>query len=267
MLRTKALMLAILLAALALAGLNGCAKVESGHGGVLWTAWSGTQDEDYTEGWYFVAPWNKMYTYNIRTQDKREDLHVLAKNGLSIMLESSVRYRAKANELFKLHTTIGPEYYDVILAPAIRSVAREVGGRYTPEEIYSTKRAVVEHEIFDETKKAVADRPVELEAILVRNVELPDKLKTAINEKLEEEQHALKMEFTLNKERQEAERKKIEANGVAERNRIITESITDQLLRYKGIEVTQALSTSSNAKVVVIGSGKDGLPIILGGVN
>jgi regulator of protease activity HflC (stomatin/prohibitin superfamily) len=260
-------LIAIGVAVVLLGGLGGCGKVESGAGGVLWTAWSGTQDTPYTEGWYFVAPWNKLYTYNIRTQDKREDLHVLARNGLSIKLESSVRYRAKADSLFELHTTIGPEYYEVILAPAIRSAAREVAGRYAPEEIYSTKRAVVEQDIFKATTEAIKDRPIDLEAILIRNVDLPDKLKIAINEKLEEEQHALKMEFTLAKERQEAERKKIEANGVAERNRIITESITDQLLRYKGIEVTENLATSNNAKVIVIGSGKDGLPIILGGVN
>jgi regulator of protease activity HflC (stomatin/prohibitin superfamily) len=244
-----------------LAMLSGCAKVESGHGGVLWTAWSGTQEDKYPEGWYFVAPWNKMYTYNVRTQDKREDLHVLAENGLSIKLETSVRYRAKSDELYKLHTTVGPDYYEVILAPAIRSVAREVGGRYTPEQIYSTKRGAVEQEVFELTKKSIEDRPVELEAI--RNVDLPAKLKNAINEKLEEEQRALKMEFTLQREQQEAERKRIEAEGVAKRNRIITESITDALLRYKGVEVTEALSTSTNAKVVIIGSGKDGLPVIL----
>jgi regulator of protease activity HflC (stomatin/prohibitin superfamily) len=206
----------LLIVVLVGSGLTGCAKVDSGHGGVLWTAWSGTQTETYPEGWHFVAPWNKMYSYDIRTQDRLEDLHVLANNGLSIKLETSVRYKAKAEALFSLQTTIGPDYYDVILAPAI----------------------------------------------LVRNVDLPPKLKTAINEKLEEEQRALKMKFTLDKERQEAERKKIEANGVAERNRIITESISDNLLRYKGIEVTELISTSNNAKVIIIGSGKDGLPII-----
>jgi len=263
--RKNALLLCVAVLAVAVCGLGGCAKVDSGHGGVLWTAWGGTQEGSYAEGWYFVAPWNKMFTYNIRTQDKREDLHVLAKNGLSIKLESSVRFKAKADALFSLHTTIGPEYYEVILAPAIRSAAREVGGRYTPEEIYSTKRAAVEHDVFEATTAAIKDRPVVLEAILVRNVDLPDKLKRAINEKLEEEQRALKMKFTLDKELQEAERKRIEAEGVARRNRIITESISDPLLRYKGIEVTGDIAKSNNAKVIIIGSGKDGLPLILGG--
>ena len=261
----KSTILIILAIGVVTLGLNSCAKVESGEGGVLWTAFSGTQDESYAEGWYFVAPWNKMYSYDVRTQDQPEVLHVLAKNGLSIKLETSVRYRAKADEVARLHKTIGPEYYDVLMAPSIRSVAREVGGQFTPEEIYSTKRLEVANEIFKQVTERIKDRPVLLEAILVRNVDLPQKLKTAINEKLEEEQKALKMEFTLNKERQEAERKRIEAEGTAQRNRIITESITDPFLRYKGIEATEKLSTSPNAKIIVIGSGKDGLPIILGG--
>jgi regulator of protease activity HflC (stomatin/prohibitin superfamily) len=206
-----------------------------------------------------------MYVYNVRTQDRPEQLNVLANNGLAITLETSVRYRAKADALPDLHQTLGERYYDVLLAPAIRSEARKVGGRYTPEEIYSTKRSVVEAEIFEEVNKSLKGRPVVLEAILVRNVDLPDKLKVAINDKLEEEQRALKMEFTLKKEHQEKERKKIEAEGTAERNRIITESISEKLLRYKGIEVTERLASSPNAKVVVIGSGKDGLPLILGG--
>ncbi|MBN2495348.1 MAG: prohibitin family protein [Deltaproteobacteria bacterium] len=255
------------LALLAVSGLAGCAKVESGQSGVLWTAWSGTQEDSYGEGWYFVAPWNKMYTYDVRTQDRNEDLHVLAKNGLSIKLETSVRYRALADDLYKLHTTLGPDYYDVLMAPSIRSVAREVGGQYAPEEIYSTKRLEVEQDIFKEVTARIKGRPVLLEAILVRNVDLPQKLKVAINEKLEEEQKALKMEFTLNKERQEAERKRIEAEGIARRNRIITESINDIWLRYMGIEATEKLAKSQNAKVVIVGSGKDGLPIILGGVQ
>ncbi|MBW2699647.1 MAG: prohibitin family protein [Deltaproteobacteria bacterium] len=257
--------LLMIVVALVMTGLNSCAKVESGEGGVLWTAFSGTQDESYAEGWYFVAPWNKMYTYDARTQDRPEDLHVLAKNGLSIMLQTSVRYRIKPDQVAKLHVTLGPEYYDVLMAPSIRSVAREVGGQFTPEEIYSTKRMAVEEEIYKQVTKLIADRPVILEAILVRNVDLPAKLKTAINEKLEEEQKALKMVFTLNKERQEAERKGIEAKGIANRNRIITESITEPFLRYMGIETTEKLAASPNAKIVVIGSGKDGLPLILGG--
>ncbi len=261
--RTINILAVVIIAALALSGASGCAKVDAGTGGVLWTAFSGTQDENFVEGWYFVAPWNKMFTYIVRTQDKPEQLHVLANNGLSIGLETSIRYRADSSKLAELHTTLGPDYYNVVIAPSLRSEARKVGGRYTPEEIYSTKRAEVEQEIFEEVKKSLIGRPIILEAILVRNVELPDKLKRAINDKLEEEQRALKMVFTLNRAVEEAKRKEIEAKGIADRNRIINESITDKLLSYEGIQATERLATSNNAKIVVIG-GKEGMPLILG---
>jgi regulator of protease activity HflC (stomatin/prohibitin superfamily) len=263
---------------IALGCLSGCAKVDAGHGGVLWTAWSGTQEDTYTEGWYFVAPWNKMITYNVRLQDRSEELHVLANNGLSIRLETSVRYRVNLGTLPVLHQKVGQDYYDVLIAPSMRSAARKVVGRYTPEQIYSTKREEVELEalaaVVENLKDAISKKlegatvdedPIQIKAILVRNVDLPDKLKRAINDKLEEEQRSLKMKFTLSRERQEAERKEIEAKGIAKRNRIITESITDRLLSYEGIQATERLAKSSNSKTVVIGAGKQGLPLILGG--
>ena len=262
--RTNNILAILIVAGVALSGASGCAKVDAGTGGVLWTAFSGTQDDDFLEGWYFVAPWNKMFTYNVRTQDKPEQLHILANNGLSIGLETSIRYRADPTKLPELHTTLGPDYYNVVMAPALRAEARKVGGRYTPEEIYSTKRSEVGKEIFEEVQKSLVGRPIILEAILVRNVDLPDKLKRAINDKLEEEQRALKMVFTLNRATEEAKRKGIEAKGIADRNRIITESITDKLLRYEGIQATERLATSNNAKTVIIGGGKDGMPLILG---
>lgn len=249
----------------AMAATLACSKVDSGYGGVLWTAFGGTQEAKYPEGWYVVAPWNKMWVYNVRTQDRPEMLHILASNGLSIEMDASIRFRVKPDALALLHRTLGPTYYEVLIASALRSEARKVGGRYSPEEIYSTKRSVVEKEIFDEVAKSIADRPIILEAILVRNVDLPEKLKNAINEKLEEEQRSLKMEFTLSREKQEAKRKEIEAQGIAERNRIITQSISDKLLQYEGIGATERLANSQNAKIVVIGNSKNGLPVILGG--
>ncbi len=258
--------------------LSGCAKVGAGHGGVLWTALGGTQEEAYTEGWYFVAPWNKLITYNVRLQDRSEELHVLANNGLSIRLETSVRYRVSLSTLAVLHQKVGMDYYEVLIAPAMRSASRKVVGRYAPEQIYSTKREEVELEtlaaVIENLKDAISkklaganleEEPIQIKAILVRNVELPDKLKRAINDKLEEEQRALKMKFTLDRERKEAERKEIEAKGIAMRNQIITASITDRLLSYEGIQATERLATSQNAKTVVIGGGKQGLPLILGG--
>ena len=247
-----------ILAAITLAWLPaGCFRsVDSGQAGVLWKMLGGTQPDVYGEGVHVVAPWNRLTRYDVRTQDHKELLHILTLNGLSVSLETSIRFRAIAQELPRLHAEIGPGYFEVILAPVVRSGARKVGGRYAAEEIYSTKREAVEREILDEVKRAIDGKHVELEAILIRDVDLPENIKRAISEKLEEEQKALKMQFTLNRERQEAERKRIEAAGISDFQRIVATGISSELLRWKGIEATEKLATSQNAKVVVIGRGE-----------
>jgi regulator of protease activity HflC (stomatin/prohibitin superfamily) len=241
--------------------------IDSGRAGVLWTLLGGTQEEVYGEGVHIVAPWNRLTRYDIRTQDRKELLHILTNNGLSVNLEASVRYRPISAELPRLHAEIGPSYYDVILAPVLRSESRKVGGRYSPEEIYSSKRELVGQELLEEARSSIEGKHVLLEAILIRDVALPENIKKAVSEKLEEEQRALKMEFTLNREKQEAERKRIEAAGIADFQKIVATGISEELLRWKGIEATEKLASSENAKVVVIGSGKDGMPLILGGAN
>jgi regulator of protease activity HflC (stomatin/prohibitin superfamily) len=243
----------------------GCVRIDSGNLGVKWRFFGGTGDETYGEGVHIVAPWDRMYVYPVRTQDRKEDLHVLTSNGLSVEIEASVRYRPAPDQVPKLHVEIGPSFYEVIIAPVLRSEARKVGGRYTPEEIYSTRREAVEGEIFDEVERALQGKHVELEAILVRNVDLPELIKGAITEKLEEEQRSLKMQFVLSRELQEAERKRIEAQGIADFQRIVSQGLSEGMLRWKGIEATEKLALSQNSKVVIIGSGPGGLPIILGG--
>src|SRR5215472_7286135 len=256
----------VVLGLLGIACLSGCVRsIDSGHAGVLWTMAGGTQPEVYGEGVHLIAPWNRLTSYDVRTQDRKEVLHILTNNGLSVSLEASIRYRPVHDELAHLHTELGQDYFEVILAPVVRSEARKVGGRYAPEEIYSSKREVVEKEIVEEVRSAVVGKHVELEAILIRDVDLPENIKRAISEKLEEEQKALKMEFTLARERQEAERKRIEAQGIADFQKIVATGISPELLRWKGIEATEKLASSGNAKVVVIGSPKEGLPLILGG--
>ena len=248
--------------------LSGCFRtVDSGRAAVLWTLTGGTQPDVFGEGIHLIAPWNRFTRYDVRTQDHQEALHILTNNGLSVALEASIRFHPIREQIAALHAEIGPEFYDVIVAPVVRSEARKVGGRYSPEEIYSTKRESVEREILEETRAAVVGKHIELEAILIRDVDLPDNIKGAISEKLEEEQKALKMQFTLNRERQEAERKRIEAQGVADFQKIVSAGISPELLKWKGIEATETLSRSANTKVVVIGSGKDGLPLILGSGN
>ena len=244
----------------------GCFRtIDSGRAGVVWKLFGGTQEQVLGEGVHLFAPWNRLTRYDARTQDRKELLHILTNNGLSVTIEASIRYRPIREELPRLHAEIGAGYYDVIIAPVVRSESRKVGGRYVAEEIYSTQREVVEREFFEETERALAGKHIELEAMLIRDVDLPENIKRAISEKLEEEQKALKMQFTLNRERQEAERKRIEAGGIADFQKIVATGISAELLRWKGIEATEKLAQSQNAKVVVIGSGKDGLPLILGG--
>jgi regulator of protease activity HflC (stomatin/prohibitin superfamily) len=206
--------------------------------------------------------WNGVIPYDLRVHELKETLSVLSNNGLAIRVDASVRYRPKPEELYDLQTQIGPHYGDIVVAPVVRSEARKVFGRYAPEEIYSTRREEIERQIQDEVLRALDGKHVIVEAVLVRDVELPDTIKTAIADKLAEEQRSQKMRFTLEKERQEAQRKQIEAEGIAKYQNIVRQGLTSEYLSFKGIEATQKLAESSNAKVVIVGGGKGGLPLV-----
>ena len=239
-----------------------------GEAGVLFKTFSGgvvTDEPPLGEGFHLIAPWNKVYVYNVKQQEFFEgNMQVLSSNGLEITLDVSVLYQPKYDELGLLHRTKGENYVNIVLIPQIRAVARSVVGRYTPEQLYSTKRDAIQNEIFEETQKNVASQYIQLNAVLVRDVTLPDAIKEAIERKLRQEQEALEYEFRLAKALQEAERQRIDAEGKAAANRILSASLTDKILKEKGIEATLKLAESPNSKVIVVGSGKDGLPLILG---
>ena len=191
-------------------------------------------------------------------------MKVLSSNGLDIQLEATAWYQPQVENLGHLHQTKGQNYLDRVLKPAIRSATRSVVGRYTPEQIYSSKRDAIQSEIFDETKLIVEDQFIQLNDVLVRDVTLPAAIKDAIERKLDQEQQSLEYEFRLITAQKEAQKQIIEAQGKADANRILSASLTDKILQDKGIEATLRLSESTNSKVVIIGSGKDGMPIILG---
>ena len=239
-----------------------------GEAGVLFKTFGGgvvTEEPPLGEGFHIIAPWNKVYIYNVKQQEVFESkMQVLSSNGLEINLDISVLYQPKIDELGVLHKTKGENYLNIIIIPQIRAVARSVVGRYTPEQLYSTKRDAIQNEIFEETKKVVEDQHVQLNAVLVRDVTLPIAIREAIERKLNQEQEALEYEFRIEKATQEAERQRIDAEGKATANRILSASLTDKILQEKGIDDTVKLSESPNSKVIVIGSGKNGLPIILG---
>ena len=241
--------------------------IGSGELGVLYRLTSGvdTENPPLGEGLNFVLPWNEVFIYNVRQQEFFErEMSVLSSNGLEIKLDASVLYEANSSTVALLHQTRGEDYLKSVIIPAIRSATRSVVGRYTPEQLYSTKRDAIQKEIFVETKKIVEPQYIQLNDVLVRDVTLPPTIKDAIERKLKQEQESLEYEFRLTKAKKEAERQRIDAEGKAAANRILNASLSDKILQEKGIEATLKLSESPNSKVIVIGSGKNGMPIILG---
>jgi len=241
--------------------------IGSGEAGVLYKTFGGgvvTDEPPLGEGFHLVAPWNKVIVYEVRQQELFEKMKVLSSNGLEIQIDASAWYQPITPDLGRLHQEKGENYLERIIQPAIRSAARSVVGRYTPEQLYSSKRDAIQDEIYAETKKILDRQYVQLNEVLVRDVTLPPTIKDAIDRKLKQEQESLEYEFRLVTAEKEAERQIIEAQGKADANRILSASLTDKILSDKGIEATIKLSESNNAKVIVIGSGEDGLPLILG---
>lgn len=241
--------------------------IGSGEAGVLYKTFSGgvvTDEAPLGEGFHLVAPWNKVFIYEVRQQEVLEKMQVLSSNGLEIKLEASAWFEPKREFLGKLHQEKGTDYIQRVLLPTIRSAARSVVGRYTPEQLYSSKRDAIQQEIYEETQKIVDGQYIQLNEILVRDVTLPPTIKEAIERKLKQEQESLEYEFRLVTAQKEAEKVRIEAQGKADANSILSASLTDKILQDKGIDATIKLSESPNAKVIVIGSGESGMPIILG---
>lgn len=241
--------------------------INSGQAGVLYKTFGGgvvTDGPPLGEGFHVVAPWNRVHVYEVRRQEIFEKMNVLSSNGLDIKLDASAWFKPEYENLGKLHQQIGEGYVQRILLPTIRSAARSVVGRYTPEQLYSSKRDAIQAEIFEETKKIVSEQFISLDEILVRDVTLPPTIKDAIERKLRQEQESLEYEFRLEKADKEAQKVRIEAQGKADANRILSASLNSLILQDKGIEATLQLAQSPNAKVVIIGSSKDGMPIILG---
>ncbi|GHN00927.1 hypothetical protein WSM22_24160 [Cytophagales bacterium WSM2-2] len=215
-------------------------------------------------GTHVKAPWNDVYTYKVNETSSDENMDVLDKNGLSIHVDITVRFYPVPNKIGFIHEQFTKDYVNVLVIPEVRSTVRQVMGRYTAEEIYSTKRAEVETSIKNETEKILNLNNVSATAVLIRSIALPEQIKQAIENKLQQEQEALAYQFRLDKEKSEAERKRIAAEGESRANNIINNSLSDKLLKMRGIEATIELAKSPNSKVIVIGSGKEGMPLILG---
>ena len=242
--------------------------IEAGERGVLFKRFGGGLEKEniYAPGFHVIAPWNIMYVYDIREQQINEDMSVLSSNGLNIEVDVTVRVNPNYGRIGDLHEKFGPQYIERLVRPEIRSSVREMIGQFTPEELYSTKRNEVQALIQSDLEKSLGNNFIDLKATLIRDIALPDKVREAIETKIEAEQSALKYDYILQQERKEAERKIIEAEAKAESNRILSASLTDKILKDKGIEATLELAKSGNSKVVIVGGdGSGGLPLILGG--
>jgi regulator of protease activity HflC (stomatin/prohibitin superfamily) len=238
--------------------------IPAGHTGVI-DFLGNVSDETLKPGVNLVNPMAQIEKMSIKTQELKELMSVPSKEGLSVDLEISLLFKLDSDMANQIYKTVGPNYADIILVPQFRSVVRGVTARYEAKALYTASREKLAGEILDELGKLVGPRGITVEQAPLRQIKLPARLTQSIEEKLQAEQESQRMAFILQKETQEADRKRIEAKGIADFQDIVAKGISDQLLKWKGIEATEKLASSPNAKIVVIGSGKDGLPLILGG--
>ena len=274
------------LAILVCAGGCSYAAVGAGEVAVVWTP-TGVAEKVLHEGVWDVGYYDKATIYNARSQGRDEQLEVLASDGARLVLDASIRYHIEADQAVELHRDLGEDYYAILLGPTLRSQARRVVGRYRPEQIYSTERELIEREIREGVETAIKGRHITLEAVLIRNVRLPDEIQAAINSKLEAEQGALKMKFVIDKAHEEAARALVDAQAAAARSkvdadahaekeridasaradarridaqaeddyeRIVQQHITEPLLRLQQIDALKSLAASPNSKVIYLGA-------------
>jgi len=260
----RAIATVVILIVLAVGMMAAVKTVPAGHVGIM-DLFGKVLDETLPPGLHLVNPLIKVHRMSVQTRESKEVMDTPSSEGLIVHLEVSVLFHLDPAKAVEVYKTIGTGYDEVLVEPNIRSAVREVTSAYQAKALYSAERDKMGAEINRYIVKALEPRGIQVETVLLRAVQLPPKLQAAIQEKLSAEQEAARMEFMIARERQEAERKKIEAEGIAAFQRIVSEGISEPLLRWKGIEATLKLAESPNSKVVIIGAGKEGLPVILGG--
>jgi prohibitin 1 len=255
---------ALLLAGLVLLGvtaLNSVSCVRTGHVGVV-TVFGRVTGRTMPEGIHLVNPLSRVHELDIKTQEIKERATVPSREGLIMGVEASVLYHLQPDMAADVYQKIGTGYADVLLVPNFRSAIRGVTAANTASSLYSDAREGIAGRILADLQQQVQPRGIVIENVLLRDLQLPDTLKNAIEAKQQAEQEAQRMEFVLLKEKQEAERKRVEASGIKDFQNIVTQGISDKLLEWKGIEATIELSKSQNAKIVVVGNPRNGLPLL-----
>ncbi|HZR32865.1 MAG TPA: prohibitin family protein [Terriglobales bacterium] len=240
------------------------AKVDAGHVGVL-TLFGRVTGEILPEGIHMVNPFKINNQMSVRTQEIKESASVPSSEGLVMNLDTSLIYHVNPGKAAEVYQKLGPAYSDIVIEPTLRAAIREATASHSANALYTGEREQVARQIYSQLLNQLNPRGFEVENVLLRDIQLPSTLKASIEQKQQAEQEALAMSFRLQREKQEAERKRIEAQGIHDFQQIVAQGISPALLEWKGIEATEALARSPNSKVVVIGSGKNGLPLILGG--
>ncbi len=239
------------------------AYVPAGHVGVL-TLFGRVTGEVLPEGTHLVNPFKVNNTMSIRTQTVKETASVPSNEGLIVAMDTSLLFHLNPGNAAEVYQKVGQNYLDVVVEPNLRSAIREVTASHSANALYSGEREKVASEVFQQLTRELNKRGLVVENVLLRDIQLPPALKSSIEAKQQAEQESLAMSFRLQKEKQEADRKRIEAAGIRDFQQIVAQGISNQLLEWKGIEATETLAKSPNTKVVVIGNPKNGLPLILG---
>jgi prohibitin 1 len=237
-------------------------SIPTGNVGVL-TLFGRVTGDVLGEGIHLINPLKSVQKLSVQTQSVKESANVPSNEGLILALDTSLLFRLDRNKAAQVYQTVGDNYAEKIVEPTLRAAIRASTSSHTANALYTNARELVQQQIQDELTAQLSVRGVIVEAVLLRDVQLPAMLKGSIEAKQQAEQDALRMSFILQKEKQEAERKRIEAQGIADFQKIVAQGISAQLLEWKGIEATEKLALSNNTKVVVIGNPKNGLPLVL----
>ena len=250
---------------LALFALTRClAVVPAGHVGVV-DLFGSVSPQTLKSGLNLVNPLARVARMSVKTQEIKEVMEVPSREGLTMQLEASVLFHLDPEKAADVYKTVGRDYVEVLLQPQFRSVTRGVTAQSEARALYTSEREQLAEAIAGELRQRVEPRGIAVESTPLRRLTLPKRLAAAIEEKLGAEQESQRMQFVLTREKQEAERRRIEAQGIADFQRTVSQGIDERLLRWKGIEATEKLAASQNTKIVIVGAGKDGLPVILGG--
>ncbi len=240
-------------------------SIHSGQAGVLYSFFRGTdQGNIHDEGVHLIWPWNTMYIYDVRFQTREQTYSLLTNGGLPVALKVAIRFQPDIRMLPRLHVAVGPDYVEKVVFPETEAALRRAVGQYGPEEVYTSHRGFLESVVVSSLSK-MENRYIIVDDVLVKSVDLPPTVRDAIERKLALHEEEKAFQYRLSIEQKEAERKRIEAQGIQTYQQTIGKSLTPDLLRWQGIQATRELATSPNAKTVVVGAGKDGMPLILGG--